>query len=783
MSKALSHILTPNSLVLTATQLLTEQLSAEYPQTRILRLSQWITRLCKPSLSESQEHAVWQLIVADSVPYHSFLQQAQIATMAQQAWHLLKQWHIPLSHPAFGNTNDTRLFKQWANQFVKQCKQHQWLDASSAIESYIADIHSVPTHIILVGFTELTPQQQRLLDALSARGCKYEFWDNASDSTPKRIALADPETEWTTMARWAAEYLAQSPNSGIACVVPQLTENRLFIEDIFLKLNVPFTLSTSQALDNYPLIRCALLVLSNAQPTLQHSPFIKTPVTDETLPPAAQTPSEWSLFFSQQLNAWGWPGNRELDKNEIQLCEQWEAVLKIFETLDSILPLLSHEDALIRFQTLVSTTLFQPKNAPSAIQILTPLEAIGLSFDALWLMGIQDTTWPPAPRPNPFLPTSLQRELRMPYASAEQTLRFYRQITTTLCTHTPNVIISYALRNSEGELRPSSLIQQLPDITLADLNLADYKNPAQAIFETSQTTSPLEWIADEWAPPALSEEVRHSGSALFKDQAACPFRAFAHHRLRAKALEPTQAGLTYAERGTLIHQILETIWARLCNHTQLCNMSEPELKTFIQKCVEQTLTRFSEERSTPLKKRFQALEIQRLETLVWQWLILEKERAFFTVKAVEKKQTLQLGKYPTHIRIDRIDELSDGSHLIIDYKTGEYSDSAWYGERPDEPQVPLYCIASEYSSIGASVAQIRPGNMGFKGAISDKALDFGPKGLKPVEYWEEQIKSWEIILKNLAQQFESGYASVDPKDPPRTCQYCHLSMVCRVKEI
>jgi hypothetical protein len=73
--------------------------------------------------------------------------------------------------------------------------------------------------------------------------------------------------------------------------------------------------------------------------------------------------------------------------------------------------------------------------------------------------------------------------------------------------------------------------------------------------------------------------------------------------------------------------------------------------------------------------------------------------------------------------------------------------------------------------------------MSFKGAIADTAPELGIKGVKPVLNWKEQIKNWETILKNLAQQFESGYASVDPKDSPRTCQYCHLSMVCRVKEI
>jgi len=60
-------------------------------------------------------------------------------------------------------------------------------------------------------------------------------------------------------------------------------------------------------------------------------------------------------------------------------------------------------------------------------------------------------------------------------------------------------------------------------------------------------------------------ETARGGSALFKNQAACPFRAFAAHRLDAYPLDEPVAGLDAAERGSILHAALEFIWRELAN--------------------------------------------------------------------------------------------------------------------------------------------------------------------------------------------------------------------------
>ena len=73
-------------------------------------------------------------------------------------------------------------------------------------------------------------------------------------------------------------------------------------------------------------------------------------------------------------------------------------------------------------------------------------------------------------------------------------------------------------------------------------------------------------------------------------------------------------------------------------------------------------------------------------------------------------------------RIDRIDELADLSHVIVDYKTGKSSVSAWMGARPDDPQLPLYAITDTGPLAAVSFAVLRADKVAFEGLARDADL-------------------------------------------------------------
>src|SRR5690606_18807517 len=79
------------------------------------------------------------------------------------------------------------------------------------------------------------------------------------------------------------------------------------------------------------------------------------------------------------------------------------------------------------------------------------------------------------------------------------------------------------------------------------------------------------------APPLINEEVK-GGSAVFKLQAACPFRAFAELRLGARELRQADIGLDAMARGSLMHRVLEKVWHALDSHAQLIAIDASQLQ-------------------------------------------------------------------------------------------------------------------------------------------------------------------------------------------------------------
>src|ERR1700693_4864798 len=96
------------------------------------------------------------------------------------------------------------------------------------------------------------------------------------------------------------------------------------------------------------------------------------------------------------------------------------------------------------------------------------------------------------------------------------------------------------------------------------------------------------------------------------------------------------------------------------------------------------------------------------------------------------------------------------------------------GDRPDEPQLPLYCATSDEPIAGAAFALIRIGELGFRGGTEEGVSLPALKGmrLETPRSFGEQIEEWRSVLERLAVNFGAGLAEVDPK--PDACELCGL---------
>ena len=411
----------------------------------------------------------------------------------------------------------------------------------------------------------------------------------------------------------------------------------------------------------------------------------------------------WLDCFIEQLSACGWPGARALDSVEHQQLASWQRALielkQQAEQLPTIPDAITASEALGLLQRHLEQVSFQPESSSSPLQILGLLEASGLHFEQLWLVGMNDHLLPANPAPNPLIPLALQRQHQLPHATPERELRITQQLIESYQHNCNRLIASYAQWEGDQPLRPSALISddlwQPADNDLIELATTDNCHPYQPLIHQDGATA-LSSFIDELAPPvSLDNERITGGSGIVKSQSGCPFQAFAQYRLDAWPLAETDTYDLAMERGTCLHQALELIWGELVTLERLNSISHSELTALIEQASEQAIAPLARQRPDLYQPRFTELEQQRLQRLLVMWLDLEAQRAPFEVIAREHALDMFIGQLPIRLRIDRVDRLANGSLALIDYKTGTGSVTDWDGERPREPQLPLYSVMLE----------------------------------------------------------------------------------------
>jgi ATP-dependent helicase/nuclease subunit B len=479
----------------------------------------------------------------------------------------------------------------------------------------------------------------------------------------------------------------------------------------------------------------------------------------------------------------GWPGGRSLNSQEYQLISRWQELLAEFRQLDDITGAVTRHIALNGLRDLIGQTIFQPKTSLHAnIQVLGLLESSGFYFDALWVMGMDQQNWPPQAKPNPFLPYSLQIARQTPHCSAQRELHYSLKITQRLLYSAQSIWISCSAREPD---QPAQFSRLIPQAQPAEVPAME-GNPLLKMLATGRT----EPLSECYGPKISTTEKIHGGSGIFTRQAECPFRAFATYRLHAMALATPELGISKKKHGILIHSALEKLWKILRNQQHLLALSQEQL-------IEQIATVIDEVLAAELitaERPFAPIEKQRLLSIVTEWLTLEKKRPPFKILEQETTYSVDIAGLKVRLQIDRIDELADGSRMLLDYKTSPTQIQAWLHERLLQPQLPLYTLSTaENYFAGVAFAQLYAGKVGFNG-LHAEYLDtehYFPAGVMSVadykkdltapKTWEALLSQWREILQKLAISFQSGYAKVDPADQGIPCKTCDLSTLCRIK--
>jgi hypothetical protein len=223
-------------------------------------------------------------------------------------------------------------------------------------------------------------------------------------------------------------------------------------------------------------------------------------------------------------------------------------------------------------------------------------------------------------------------------------------------------------------------------------------------------------------------------------------------------------GIDALLRGTMLHDALEILYSGIQALGTLAEINVATVNEQIDRAIEIALRRHLS-RHHPLSRVLAANEQPRMRELLVELVEEERSRPRSTVDALECQDSVTLGPVTLSVRQDRIDRFATGERLVIDYKTGaKFAIKDWLGERPAEPQLPLYATMNDVRGIAVILLNHAGVRLSGVGVDSLEAA-----GLKTVVKftrdeaadWGSLVGDWKRALNNLADEFANGDCRID----------------------
>ncbi len=814
-------------------------------------------------LNSTQEQALWvDIIRADQqLPGTIPASLHRLAAMAMEA-HSLLCAYAPRQleeRARSGWDQDAGAFSRWLTAFNEVCRKDSLL-SPARVPLELIPLLQLQTDerpaLKALAFDRVLPVQREVFDA-------WGQWDQDAPAQPASqvhaYAATDNQTELEACALWCIREVEANAHKRLLVITQDISTRRGEIERAFLRYSKLgarplFEFSLGVPLSQIPLARAAHLLLRWLDGAIDESEldwliasglaasakesaslqkymralrhrnlqrmqwdfdaFTGQGRATEFLPSywvgrmrdarnrlqrvenKLQSPLGWSQEIPNLLQTIGWPGGRSQGSAEYQAMNRWQQAVDLAGSLGFDGRRIDYQEFLPYLSRALEETLYASQSLDAPIQIAGPAESAGLTADAIWFLGADESAWPSIGSMHPLLPASIQRDTGMPHSSPLRDFELSSVITTRLVSSADTVFFTFAHQKDGVENRPSTLISKI----------AGTPQPLPANLVPPPGANPSTIFYRDFSRIAFPNESLAGGSKILTFQSQCPFKAFATARLSAESWEPAVIGLTPQQRGQLLHAVLHAIWAGpphgLGNLDDLLNLDDRH--AFVQRHVRQVLAG-----ETPssivecMPHRYLQLEEKRLTSVITQWLDYETTRLPFTVAKTEATRNITLAGISLSLRLDRIDRLIDGSHLVIDYKTGNVSPTAWDPPRPDDLQLPLYKIFGNIESIesnrelhdnesaeatgGLVFAKVRAGDTCFTGRVANPvetispALD-GRNGLVRTKLTAAQEADWKSEIERLAADFVAGHAEVNPRKFPDTCDNCGLHAICRIHE-
>lgn len=783
-------------------------------------------------LSAAQERAIWEAVISRDSEVSVFAPE-QTAAFAQAAWSILHAWCGSVD-AIFESTvsDDVAAFARWVAAYRERTAGLRVSDQAQIMARLAARDGEGRQSPIAHGFLEPAPGIQQFFDALGIRAMAR--LDPSADGADFRCrAFPDREAEIYAAMQWAVTIAAAHPQARVVVSSDGLQADRLFIQrcadDVLDQYGASVNrdqvyFGAVEPLLHHPLVRDALRILEfsyapawDACSALIRSPYIagahherfERALFDEELraldryelpvpfvmnflagsahlckqfrrlfselarleqeAPSRQRLVQWLDHFDRCLRAAGWPGDGDLTPATVAILRQWADACDHLNHLDAVLPPVSKGEAVARLRRVLGDADVRETPADPRIFVVSPEQACVLRPTHLWLAGASRDAFVAHVHPSPLLPFELQRSAGVPGADAKRDLYRARRLIETLALGVDEPVASYCVSDGDLIVNPSPLIAGLRGAELK-ISPRHVPDPWRRMRQQASAST----VVDQRGPQLKDGTPLRGGVAGLAAQAACPFQAFARHRLTATALTEPRPGIDMRHKGQVLHHALATLWLRVQSSRTLAELDSDERERVIREAISENFAPLPFE--TTLERELRFVERERLAALLDIWLDFESTRPPFTVVAVEQPATVTFEGLKIRVRVDRVDHMADGQVIIIDYKTGRCRAADWEAPRLNQPQLPFYALTfPDKHTSGIAFAKVDRAEPRWIQEPSEKFAQ--------AQTWAFQCETWRDDLAALAAGIRDGDARLDPKLGRQTCRLCEMRLLCRIAEL
>ncbi|MGE3145039.1 MAG: double-strand break repair protein AddB [Pseudorhodoplanes sp.] len=437
-------------------------------------------------------------------------------------------------------------------------------------------------------------------------------------------------------------------------------------------------------------------------------------------------------------------------------------------------PLSPDEYAEMFARTAADYTVRRPGAPGARIRILGPLEARLQTADLVVLAGLNEGTWPPETRNDPWLSRPMRQDLGLDLPERRIGLSAHD---FAQALGAAGAILSRSARAEGAPTVASRFLQRLSAVAgehweTARENGDKYLAWARALDHVG---APQPCPEPRPTPPVEARPTRLTVTEIETWQRD-PYAIYARHILKLVPLDDVDAAPGASDRGTLIHEAIGDFNRALKN-----GFPDDPLTA---------LLRFG-------RARFAALiDYPEVQTFWWprferiaRWYAehMQRRRGTWTAVHAEKSGEIQiaLGARPFTLacRADAIEQQADGRFAILDYKTGQ-APSSTQVEIGLAPQLTLEAAILKRGGFGSAA----PAGAGVAELVYVTLKGGEPAGeVRPITFEQGDIDSNAeralAGLTELARRFEDAtqpYRSrAIVKFAGRYAEYDHLA---RVKE-